>query len=100
MHATVSRVVTRVVNLDADEQPAVRIDNATSGAQFRPTYLSEKMRDGSYSLFVEGPVVTSTGKDHATHRGFTHYSDTPGWRPLSDLPAELRPFLVGPEGLA
>jgi hypothetical protein len=65
----------------------------------RVTALLEQLRsDGetsSYSLELSGPIVTRTGRDHATWTGLAVYDEDlvgPAGHTIGDL---LRPFVAG-----
>jgi hypothetical protein len=63
------------------------------GRVFRAALIEERLHDGRYTLWISGPIITTTGREHGRQRGQKAYYDH------SEVPSELAPLVVGADGL-
>ena len=76
----------------------LRLAGAYGRTQLAPLRLNECLTGyEGYTVEVWGPVVTKTGKLHATSRTTARYGSSRYVTPLGDLPEELRALLMGPD---
>lgn len=88
---------TRVVRVEASAKTFIPADVVAvidyHGRVFRAALIEEELTDGQYSAWVSGPIITSTGREHARQSGQHRYHRA------DEMPAELSPLALGPEGL-
>ena len=96
-------VVNRIVDLDEKIYQGKQYGNGV----FRVDMIVERYSvttegHSSYSVEVFGAMQTLTGKDHSRNRGAYMWVDGNGILPatLDQIPAEIRNYLAGKDGLA